>query len=417
MPSSPLRVALLQFSYGFGGSEMRMAKYALELAREGSVRPVLIINEKLNSEYNAREPIRRAFSEEKIEIRIVNSYSARLIKRILFFKFSKIKYAQFALNLAGNFLLKWAMKKNPLVKLVDDVHVVHGFYGPVSFAAFLALRERFSGLMLHEVTSHRVAPKYARMLSENLKDGMRPVYLKCVSSTVQSVLMSSIEKFSPRMLEKKKIEISASSGPFIGTVEAPEGQSKKSSKPRRVVFGHRLQPAKNGKLFAKAALEIMQREKYKEWSFLIFGRGEEESQIKEILKEAISKNRASVSWSNNLELELKKSSVFVSIIETGNYPSQAVFEALAHGNLICASNTGVTKEKFGSPPGVFFYCSTTVDSVIEAISSAIDAVEMKGFEASEAASFNHYINLRKQSGYFEEMLGKYLNEHKESSWL
>jgi hypothetical protein len=44
-----------------------------------------------------------------------------------------------------------------------------------------------------------------------------------------------------------------------------------------------------------------------------------------------------------------KSKIYVSIISTGNYPSQSAFEAYALGNILLLSDRGNTREKFTHP--------------------------------------------------------------------
>jgi glycosyltransferase involved in cell wall biosynthesis len=123
----------------------------------------------------------------------------------------------------------------------------------------------------------------------------------------------------------------------IGPDDAP-------SRENLVLFGHRLIPRKNGVTFARAAKRFLAT--HPTWRIHIRGSGPDTEAIAAILASEIATGRAALGFVADLPAELRRSRIFVSIIEADNYPSQSVIEAMACGNALLLSDRGRSREKF-----------------------------------------------------------------------
>lgn len=109
-------------------------------------------------------------------------------------------------------------------------------------------------------------------------------------------------------------------------------------KERLVTFCARLIPRKNGILFArsiKLALETTDTP----FEVAIIGDGPDRPYIEEILKQEIDDGRVTVGPSPNPTDIINRSSVFVSLIQPENYPSQSILEAMNCQNYLILSNS------------------------------------------------------------------------------
>ncbi|MCH8549182.1 MAG: glycosyltransferase [Balneolaceae bacterium] len=402
MKSKEIKVGLIQISNSIGGSEIRMAKYAVELSRDKYISPVLVINQSLARAYESRELINRSLYNSNVEIRVIRERGLRIIRFFQALQFSRKWYFRVFNKIFGRILLKIYPPSRILGLMANDLDVIHSFFGKESLSALLDMPNIGNKKLIQEVTSHRVVLDYVRVMAAVSNSRANKIYMRCVSETVKEALEESFREKNILLL-KDKIIISVNPGPFVGTILPIESESKE----RKIVFGHRLQPSKNGLLFASAVSKIIDKNLFPDWKFYIFGRGKERDAINKILESKIAMGHVSMEWTDNLEAVLKNSSIFVSLINTGNYPSQSLFESLGHGNLLCLSDTGLTKEKIGNKEGVTFYCNLNESSVINSIESAVSYIDLYGFERSQLNARKHYYELHKKSNYMEELLGIY----------
>jgi glycosyltransferase involved in cell wall biosynthesis len=105
-----------------------------------------------------------------------------------------------------------------------------------------------------------------------------------------------------------------------------------------IVYGSRFLPRKNPVLFALVVNEILI--KYNDWKVFVMGNGDLEDQVTNILRVHIAEGRAVVGRVVDLFELLKKSKIYVSIIEPDNYPSQSILEAMNAYNSLLISNNG-----------------------------------------------------------------------------
>lgn len=123
-----------------------------------------------------------------------------------------------------------------------------------------------------------------------------------------------------------------------------------SIKEKIIVFAHRLIPRKNAVLFARVVNRFI--DAFPDWRVVIRGEGPDEQKIRVILDTHVKAGRAEVGYITDLSQELRRSRIFVSIIEQDNYPSQSVLEAMVHGNALLLSDRGHTREKFYDENGI-----------------------------------------------------------------
>ncbi|RDC61397.1 hypothetical protein HME9302_02619 [Alteripontixanthobacter maritimus] len=113
-------------------------------------------------------------------------------------------------------------------------------------------------------------------------------------------------------------------------------------KEKTIVFAHRFMARKNAVLFAKVAARFLQTRP--DWKVKILGFGDQEEEIRKIL--APVAGQAKVGLDPDLPHTLAQSSIFVSLIQPDNYPSQSVMEAMEAGNALLISDTGDSREMF-----------------------------------------------------------------------
>ncbi len=113
-----------------------------------------------------------------------------------------------------------------------------------------------------------------------------------------------------------------------------------SKKEKSIVFAHRFIARKNPLLFAKAIKRLLEDEDLKEWRVYILGRGPLEVEIKKILSDEIELGQVKIMHTPRLKSYLEKSSIFVSLIEPDNFPSQSVLEAMFFGNVLTILDAG-----------------------------------------------------------------------------
>lgn len=109
-----------------------------------------------------------------------------------------------------------------------------------------------------------------------------------------------------------------------------------------IIFAGRLDEQKNPLFFLKAIKIFTETIQNSGFKFMIFGKGYLEESINTFISENNLQNFVSLSYTSDLPSVLKKSTCFVSTQEYENFPSLAMAEAMACGNIIVARNVGQT---------------------------------------------------------------------------
>ena len=160
-------------------------------------------------------------------------------------------------------------------------------------------------------------------------------------------------------------------------------------------------------LFAEAIRELFDEGRLKEWTVLIRGNGSLEPKIREILKPVIDAGGVKIGYTNSLIEESKIAKIFVSIISTGNYPSQSLFESMRYGTLLILSDTGVTKEKLGEGEGIFYVKDISKDEVKSSLTKAIRIGGSDSFTIYSENIEQTYDDMVAQNGYLNDVLEIY----------
>lgn len=204
----------------------------------------------------------------------------------------------------------------------------------VSMSSHLA--HSVPGRAVFEVTS----PDWADRIVEKSNTIPQDMLLHAVSNSVYHRLVKG--------LPERRIRSAPVMFPNVNPAAAADPDMK--IKEKLIVFAHRFVPRKNGRLFAKVVRQFLDCNP--EWRVTFRGEGPEEKEIRKILRTHIASGRAEVGYIANLSGELRRSRIFVSIIEHDNYPSQSVLEAMICGNALLLSDRGCTREKFFDGNGV-----------------------------------------------------------------
>lgn len=205
---------------------------------------------------------------------------------------------------------------------VDNVHV------PMSMSVAIAFRRL--GFFSHlEVCGPDLAQ---RIVSSNLKSKLKLCStVISVSASVRSILAKSIE-----------VDQFPASGLLVAPGCFHDTRTAESidcgSKEKLIVFASRFVERKNPLNFARAAKYFLSQNP--DWRIEILGKGPLETEIKAILKDEIEVGIAVVTRYPNLESILARSSLFVSVIERDNFPSQSILEAMALENALLISDQG-----------------------------------------------------------------------------
>lgn len=358
MSSKVKKVCYLLGGSKLSGAEKRIIITAIELSKDASFDITLITSEELKAEFEKSELSAKNISAIRWETRKVNRSSNKYMRR--------------AINLVRNVILNLIQ----LPKTNSFVHIV--LYSNATLLSVLIGKLLGNSKYFYEVTSPDVAASSA---TKNLiKYDFLADKLICVSESVEKRLGS----IKPQKKYVRKQPLA-----YLG-----ENQST-VKKENLVVYAHRLIERKNP-LLAVQAFEKLAKS-IPDWSFYICGDGE--------LKEEVE-NRVSLAKLSNLEYKgyvydmdnlMKRSKIFVSLIEPDNYPSQSVFNAMANGNAIIVSDTGSSKNKFISTNGY------AVELCVESISEHINILINRN-EVAECAdnSIMLYKTKYGQDLYFEE---------------
>lgn len=245
---------------------------------------------------------------------------------------------------------------------------------------------------IFEVTS----PDWADRIGRRPRSVPQDMILHAVSESVHDRLRSQLPNR----------EIIAAPIPFPNvdpmTALAPDIGAKENL----IVFAHRLIGRKNGVLFARAARKFLAR--HPDWRIALRGEGPEADDISQILADDVAQGRAITGYTSGLRDELRRSRIFVSIIEPDNYPSQSVIEAMVHGNALLLSDKGRTREKFFSENGRM--TPIDEDQIVRNLSDLVsdsvglDAMGMRSHRLacerfSQSAYLDHLLAVYRKAGY------------------
>jgi len=153
------------------------------------------------------------------------------------------------------------------------------------------------------------------------------------------------ERFDTQIASEVIARTAVASSPYF----VPSNSSDEfANKEKLIVSGSRFERRKNVVTVAKALAIALPN--LPEWKARVMGQGEDEVEIRNILKHFIDEGRVAVGYEPRIEEILKKSQIYVSLIEPDNYPSQAVLEAMQFGNALILSDVGDSSKFITDPP-------------------------------------------------------------------
>ncbi len=379
-----------------GGAESRMVKIAAQLAKEKDIGLInLLVADKLYQSYKKHESLNPILDHPKIFIKTVKNKYALLYSylRALFRK----------LSISNNAFEKWILKKKSwyyiLRKNVNDNDIVHCYMGDNARNGALILSTYNNKIKtIIEITSNRLVERVAQHFQYFMfeSDELNNLFVRSVS---ENVFKNWCNQFEDNWFKVRNIDNRYYNGPFIEL----EKETKSIGKENLIIFPHRFKKSKNGVLFSEVISELLSDGKLKNWRVLFRGAGSEQNIIERNLKKWIDQGIVEVGFSENLFSELKKSKIAVSLIKTGSYPSQSVFEAMQAGCTLLLADSGNTKHEFQNT-SIFFTKinkSNIKNELIKLVE--MDDQKFKQIETEMNIYFQWFKNNRNQINEVKEL--------------
>ncbi|MCE9649114.1 MAG: glycosyltransferase [Parvibaculum sp.] len=160
----------------------------------------------------------------------------------------------------------------------------------------------------------------------------------CVSPSISRRFVQDISKrLSAAQVEQ--VDVTHASIPFF---EGEDRHLRPEEKQPWIVSASRFLERKNVVLFAECVKDAIAD--LEGWKIFILGQGPMEGAIRKVLGAEISAGHVVVGYDPKIAETIARSSLYVSLIEPDNYPSQSILEAMAFGNALLLSDTGNSKK-------------------------------------------------------------------------
>ena len=169
-----------------------------------------------------------------------------------------------------------------------------------------------------------------------------------------------------------------------------------------VSYAARIFPDKNPMLYLEAAKIIVKKYPFVKFNLMGEGSGYLQQELKNFIDLNRLKDNVLLGFHPNPPEVFSKSTIFVSIQTTNNYPSQSVLEAMACGNAIIASDVGDTRMFVNDEVGILI--PLELNSLVNALERLINNKEQALMLCKNAREFvlkNH--TLEKCSEYYLDM--------------
>jgi hypothetical protein len=417
-----------------GGAERRILNLAYQVSKlKPELKIKLLITQNLYEEYQKDTQLLPLIADEKIEINFAewpqNLQTLIQKKQHLYQKI--IKRLLRLINLVSEPL--WRVINSPsktslhsdasqnidkikrdswfqeMLNLTKPGDHIHCFVGRIERRGAILLAKHGRKVVI-EITSNRMLPDITsdcKFLFPHL--GLCPtLYLNCVSKTVYNNFLTEI---GSDFLEQYQVSCG-----YYKTPSLPlELLNCRTSKVREniVVFGHRFIAAKNGILFAQVVSDMYKRGELSNWKVHFRGAGPEEEAIKQILEAETLAGCVEIGWSHDIEGELQHSKIFISIIATGSYPSQSVFQSMKNGNLLVLGDVGETVEQFAHEN--IYFTKIEKDAIRTVLLKAMaDATDATIFSAKSNSMKQLFRTFSEKSTQAKELLSLHLHSEKNS---
>jgi glycosyltransferase involved in cell wall biosynthesis len=386
-------------SSGIGGAERRALKLAICLAEQNKYKVNVLINKDLLPYFQNDTQINAAIKHEKFSVKIAEDYYKKLVNYRHFFGIIKKIDGYHSLLKRLPFLYRLLLNYFSYDKVFKSIgfgsnDVIHCFSTDAVRLGLIRYDSSIVESVIVELVGNKFLQRYANQISI-MKYNPSNTNFKAVSETVLNNFNKALKERNISNLKN----VSEWDGPFIYVPKLKVDINKENV----IIFASRFNKPKNPVLFAKAIKSLFDSQKLGKWKVIIRGRGALEKEIKDILEDYIKTNRVEVGFSGELYKDFVKSKVVVSIIETGNYPSQSLFEALSYGVIPIISNTGNSKEKYNHSDVVF--CDLDLEDlkgkILKSCTEIEDSESM--FKQKSQSLIQYSAYLIKESNYLKEL--------------
>lgn len=391
-------------SSGMGGAERRALKLTIFLSRETSYNVNLIVNRELFLYLKNDVQINQAIVNKEFKIYIAEEYASKRVNYKYYFgvlkkvdsKHTLLSKVPFIYKAILSYFSYKSLFANLPIKQDDIIHC----FGTDAARLGVLLN---GSLNKNKVVIELVGNKFLSRFSHHLKlIGIRNknIVFKAVSKTVLDKFNIFLERDNIKMNNK----VSEWDGPFIYFFNSDVSQIKKENV---IVFASRFNPPKNPVLFSNTIKKLFDNKTLNNWRVIIRGRGALETEIIEILSQYIEDGKVDVGFSGELYKDFALAKIIVSVIETGNYPSQSLFEAMSYGLIPVISKTGNSIEKYNHEEVVF--CELDQDDLQKKITELVIKFEKDDdyYRSSSEKIQSFSKDLTNKSNYINEVFKIY----------
>lgn len=252
---------------------------------------------------------------------------------------------------------------------------------------------------IFEVTSPDVADFLVRRLPLFLLK--RCGVLRCVSSSVHGRLVLRLQERYGGVNPLPQNAISCASTPYYSRQASVLDSYAKQ---KIIVSASRFIPRKNVMRFAEALVKCLPS--LPDWRAYVLGQGDEESEIRKLLRPFIDSGQVVVGYEPDIESILLRSKIFVSLIEPDNYPSQGVMEAMLYGNALLLSDQGSSYRFLDAKKSNGLLTDVDVNSVADAIRSLVK--DDKALDHMGTSSQRHLSDAFSPEVFIDELLAEHV---------
>ncbi|MEO1033798.1 MAG: glycosyltransferase [Bacteroidota bacterium] len=399
-----MKYFLLVASNGIGGAETRALKLLSYLSQNTTLDCCLILNQSLLDSYQENKFTKYLISNDKIEIKVVDKDRPNFIKDHKFNVLLKDKRLYKFIKLIPGFILKRISWYKFMLKHIpneEDVKI-HCIHGETPRIGTLYWAKHNKGRVNIEITSNRHVFEWGIQFKKVLRanDDLKNFHTTCVSQTVFNNFSKALNSYG---VDTEAISLDYYQGPFLFFPKMYDNAEKENI----IVFAHRLINTKNPILFAEVVKELYDEGVLKNWNVYFRGDGALKEDISNILTEEIESKKIEIGYTTDLQADLRKSKLFISLVITGNFPSNSVFEAMNYNNILLLSDTGITKEKFDFPE--VNLCQLEHNSLKETLLKAIEISENEEAFKKDSLATNAYYNYLVEKGEYLAKLNSILN--------
>ena len=390
-----MKYFLLIASNGIGGAETRALKLLSYLSQNTSLECCLMLNQSLLDAYQENKFTKFLISNDNFDIKVVDKNRSNLISDQKFNLLLKDKRLYKFVKFIPGFILKRISWYTYMLKHIpNDPDVkIHCIHGETARIGTLYWAKNKMGKVNIEITSnrhvHEWGIQFKRVLAAN--DDLSDLHTTCVSQTVFTNFGKALNSYK---VDTKAISLDFYQGPFLFFPKMYNNAPKENI----IVFAHRLISTKNPILFAKVVKELYNEGVLTNWKVFFRGDGALKEDLVNILKTEIESNKIEIGYTTDLQADLRKSKVFISLVITGNFPSNSVFEAMNYNNILLLSDTGITKEKFDFPE--VNLCDLEHNSLKKTLLKAIRTAEDEEAFSKDSGATNDYYNYLVEKGEY-----------------